>query len=270
MNSGNRYILDKFNVRILGEGEPTLVIAHGFGSNQKAWTTQAEALRQAGRIVLFDHVGCGDIDTDDFDPEAYSDLDRHRDNILSIYKALDLKYTIFIGHSVSAMLGISASLKRPEYFRKLALVGASPRYLNDGDYFGGFDRQDLDLLYEAMAASYLDWAIGFGHAAMGNPERPSLGEMFAQTLSSMRPDVAQSVARGIFESDYRAILPLITHPVLILQSQNDIAVPVSVGEYLAAHIPNSKFVLLDAFGHHPHLSAPEQVKNELLAFVDHF
>lgn len=259
--------LSDFNVNIIGEGATTLVFGHGFGSAQTAWQHQIMAFKDHYRLVLFDYVGCGQSNIQAYSPLHYDSLERYRDDLLTIYVTLGLSNTIFVGHSMSGMIGLLASLAQPAAFRKLVLIGASPRYLNDGDYIGGFEQADLDQLYQAMADNYLGWANGFSSLAMANPERPELGRAFAQTLATMRPDIAQSTARIIFEADYRDQLERVPHPVLVLQTQHDFAVPVQVGVYLAAHLPNSQFVLLPAKGHFPHMSAPDAVTTAIKTFM---
>jgi sigma-B regulation protein RsbQ len=165
------------------------------------------------------------------------------------------------------MIGLLAAIEEPERFRKLMLLGASPRYLNDGDYRGGFEQADIDGLYEAMAANYHAWVSGFAPFAMGNADKPELARHFAETLSEIRPDIALAVARIIFQSDHRADLGKLTVPTLVVQSMSDAAVPMAVGEYLASHIPNAELLVLDATGHLPHLSAPDAVTAAIRAFA---
>jgi sigma-B regulation protein RsbQ len=260
-------IQQKFNVNVIGSGDQRLVLGHGFGSDQTTWRYQVAAFASQYRLVLFDYLGCGKADIHDYSPLRYNSLERYKDDLLAIYDELQLTGTIFIGHSVSAMIGVLASRERPELFKKLVFVGASPRYLNDGAYVGGFEMADLNALYAVMADNYLGWANGFGHAAMANASRPELGCEFAASLSAMRPDIAQSTARVIFESDERIELPQIVPPVLILQSTKDIAVPMQVGEYLAAHVPQNRLVVLNSEGHFPHLSAPDQVTAAISDFL---
>jgi sigma-B regulation protein RsbQ len=260
-------ILRKYNVNVVGSGDTTLVFAHGFGSEQQAWKHQIKTFQTEYRLVLFDYLGCGKSDISNYNPLRYNSLERYAEDVLEIYEALDLKDTIYVGHSVSAMIGLLASRKDPSRFRNLVFVSASPRYLNDEGYVGGFELSDLQTLYSAMAANYLGWANGFAPLAMGNSQQPELGYEFARTLSAMRPDIAQSTARVIFELDMRAELSSIQHPVLILQSNNDVIVPTSVGQYLANHSPGSRFVLLNAEGHLPHFSSPEQVTQAIRDFI---
>lgn len=260
-------VVHKFNITIVGQGEPTLVLAHGFGSDQSAWRYQVSELSAQHRIVLFDHLGCGKADVSDYSPRIYNTLDRYAEDVLSIYQALGLSHTVYVGHSVSAMIGVLACLTEPSYFAKLVFIGASPRYLNDDGYFGGFEQSDLNSLYEAMNQNYLGWANGFAPLAMGNADRPELGQEFARSLSAMRPDIAQSTARMIFESDLRGKLPLIEHPVVILQSQADPIAPLQMGEYLAAHIAHSSLKILNSQGHLPHLSVPNEVTSAISEFV---
>jgi sigma-B regulation protein RsbQ len=258
----------KLNIHEHGQGEPTIVLAHGFGSDQTAWRNQVAALAPRHRLVLFDYLGCGKSDVSDYNPLEYSSLDRYADDVIAMYEALALSNTVFVAHSASGLIAVLAARKRRGMFKKLAWIGASPRYLNDGDYTGGFERADLDALYSAMAADYLGWANGFAPVVMRNAGEPALGDEFARTLSEMRPDIAQSVARVIFETDIRALLPEIDIPVLLLQAKIDIAVPLSVGRYLAAQIPQCRLIELDAEGHLPHLSAPDQVTAALRGFID--
>ncbi len=260
-------VMQKFNIHIFGTGDQTLVMAHGFGSDQTAWRYQTKALCSQYRIVLFDYIGYGKSDISTYSPLRYNSVESYRDDVLEIYDALDLTGTIFIGHSMSAMIGMLAASAQPERFTKLVFVGASPRYLNDDGYVGGFNQSDLNSLYETMAVNYLDWSSGFAPLAIANPHRPELAQEFVRTLSSMRPDIAQSIARVIFESDFRSQLSSIQQPVLLLQAQRDIVVPAAVGDYLAARIPRNKLIFLNAEGHLPHLSAPDEVLSAIQQFI---
>ena len=263
----NVQVIQKFNVQVIGDQEQTLVMGHGFGSDQTAWRYQVAALSSQYRIVLFDYLCCGQADISRYDPRHYTSLESYRDDVLEIFDALNLTQACFIGHSVSSMVGMLAAIARPELITKLIFIGASTRYLNDGSYIGGFEQSDLDTLYETMAANYIAWSNGFAPMAIANAERPELGKEFSTRLSAMRPDIAQSTARIIFESDLRSQLTLIQQPVLILQAQRDIVVPQYVGEYLAAHIPRNKLVLLNAEGHLPHLSTPDEVLVAIQNFI---
>jgi len=263
----NNHIMQKFNVRVIGDGELTLVLGHGFGSDQTAWRYQADALASQYRLVLFDYLGCGKADIRAYDPYYYSSVKSYRNDVIEIYEALGLTKTVFIGHSVSAMIGSLVAIAEPDWISKLVFVGASPRYLNDDNYVGGFEQADLDILYETMAANYLGWSSGFGPVAIANAGHPELGKEFAGTLAAMRPDIAQSAARLIFELDLRDQLGLIEQPVLILQAQRDIVVPQAVGEYLASRIAHSQLILLNAEGHLPHLSAPDEVLVSIQNFI---
>lgn len=260
-------ILRKFNVNIQGHGEPTLVFAHGFGSDQTAWRHQVAAFQTDHRVVVFDYLGCGAADSSDYNPLHYTSLHRYAEDLLSIYAVLGLTDTIFVGHSVSAMIGMLASLVQPAWFRKLVFISASPRYLNDQAYIGGFEQRDLHILYNTMAANYLGWANGFGPLMMGNSAAPELGQEFAYKLSTMRPDIAQSTARVIFESDLRAEITQIRQPVLLLHTTHDIAVPIEVGYYLTTHIPHNQLVILNAEGHFAHLSAPAEIIQAIRTFI---
>lgn len=258
-------IFQRNNIVTLGEGEQTLVFAHGFGSDQTAWRHQVAAFQSSYKIVLFDHVGAGKSDMAAYSPRRYSSLYSYAEDLLELCAQLKLSQVILIGHSVSGMVSLLAALVDPSRFKQLIFLGASPRYVNEPDtnYIGGFEQSDLDALYAAMSTNYYAWVSGFAPIAMGNPEKPELAIEFANTLAAIRPDIAQAVARVIFQSDHRTELPKLKVPAVILQSNNDVAVPLVVGEYLAKKLPQSKLININAQGHLPHISAPEVVTNTI-------
>lgn len=258
----------KNNVKQLGNIEgPTIIFAHGFGTDQSAWDVVKDAFISNYNIILFDNVGGGHADPEAFSPNKYNTLQPYAEDLIAICEAYKVKDAILVGHSVSGMISLLAALKRPEFFSKLVMIGASPRYLNDIDYVGGFEQQGLDEIYDTMANNYFAWVSGFSAAAMANPEKPQLVESFASTLKAIRPDIAQSVARVIFQSDYRKELSKLNKPTLLLQAKEDIAVPLSVAEYLHKNITNSKLKVVNAFGHFPHMSAPQEIITEIKQFI---
>lgn len=260
--------MNKNNVVEIGNlGGPTIVFAHGFGTDQSAWDGVKQAFLSEYRLILFDNVGSGNSDPQEYSPNKYNNLSPYAEDLIAICETYKVRNAILIAHSVSGMIGILATLKRPNLFSKLVLIGASPRYLNDFNYQGGFDQEELNLIFETMSNNYFAWVSGFSVAAMANPENPELAENFASTLKAIRPDIAQSVARVIFQSDYRKELPKLDKPTLIIQAQEDIAVPLRVAEYMNDNIPNSKLKVVNAFGHFPHMSAPEEIIKEIKLFI---
>lgn len=256
-------ILERNNVKILGNGSKTIIFAPGFGSDQTAWRHQVAAFSSNYRIVLFDHVGAGKSDFSAYSPRRYSSLYSYSEDLLDLCAELKLTQCILVGHSVSGMVSLLAALVEPQRFSQLIFISASPRYLNDEGYIGGFEQSDLDALYAAMSSNYYAWVSGFAPIAMGNPEKPELALEFANTLGAIRPDIAQAVARVIFQSDHRAELPRLTLPTTILQASDDIAVPIEVGQYLADKIADSQLIHIQARGHLPHISAPDVVTHAI-------
>lgn len=258
----------KNNVKQVGNPDgPTIIFAHGFGTDQNAWTKVSEAFFENYNVILFDNVGGGASDPEAFSPNKYNSLYAYVDDLIDICTDYQVKDAIMVGHSVSGIISVLTAIKRPEFFAKLILVGASPRYLNDIDYVGGFEQKDLDNIYDTMANNYFAWVSGFSAAAMGNPENPQFAENFAGTLNQIRPDIAQSVARVIFQSDYRSELIKLNKPTLLIQAQEDIAVPLEVATFLHQNIVNSKLEVVEAYGHFPHISAPEEIIKSLKNFI---
>jgi sigma-B regulation protein RsbQ len=244
-----------------------MLFAHGFGCDQQMWRSVAPAFEHDHQIVLFDHVGAGGSDQSAYDRERYASLDGYAKDVLEICHELDLRRVIFVGHSVSAMIGVLAAIEEPDRFDKLILVGPSPRYLDDGDYGGGFSREDIDELLDSLESNYLGWSSVMAPVIMGNPDRPELGEELTNSFCRSDPEIAAHFARVTFLSDNRADLGKVRIPSLVLQCSEDAIAPRTVGEYVHAQIPGSRLVLMDATGHCPNLSAPEETIAAIRAFL---
>ena len=256
------------NILITGrDNQQVMVLANGFGCDQNMWRLVAPALAEEFRVVLFDHVGSGNSDMADWDPDRYQTLDGYADDILQFCHELDLQEVIFVGHSVSAMMGVLASIAEPERFSKLILIGPSPRYIDDAGYRGGFSASDIDELLESLESNYLGWSAAMAPVIMGNPDRPELGEELANSFCRTDPEAARVFARTTFLSDNRTDLAQVTVPTLILQCSTDVIAPLEVGAYVHAQIPDSTLVTLQATGHCPHLSAPAATVAAIRAFA---
>jgi sigma-B regulation protein RsbQ len=261
-------VLRRNNVKVTGCDGPAILFAHGFGCDQNMWRFVAPAFENSHRVVLFDHVGAGQSDASAYDPRKYGTLDGYASDILEICRRLNLADLIFVGHSVSAMIGVVAAKREPTRFKALVLVGPSPRYVNDADYMGGFSREDIDGLLAALDSNYLGWSSAMAPVIMGNPDRPELGEELTNSFCRTDPEIAAQFARVTFLSDNRQDLGSIRTPTLILQCSDDVIAPYAVGEYVSRHMPASQLVVLKATGHCPNLSAPDETIIAIKTFLD--
>ena len=255
------------NVRVIGAGPRAMVFAHGFGCDQNMWRFVAPAFQDQFRIVLFDHVGAGASDLAAYDPHKYADLGGYADDLVQIGQELDVHGAVFVGHSVGCVIGLLASIKAPHLFSRLVLVGPSPRYIDDGDYVGGFSAEQIDELLESLADNYMGWSAAMAPAIMGNPDRPGLGAELTDSFCRTDPDIAKAFARVTFTSDNRADLSKVTLPTMVLQCSEDIIAPAYVGDYVHQHIRGSRLVRLRATGHCPNLSAPEETIAAIRTFI---
>jgi sigma-B regulation protein RsbQ len=244
-----------------------MVFAHGYGCDQNMWRFVWPHFADAYRVVLFDHVGAGASDLSAYEPQRYSSLQAYADDVLEICRALDLRDVVFVGHSVSAMIGALAAKAEPERFARLVLVGPSPCYIDDGDYVGGFSRADIEELLDSVDSNYLGWSSAIAPVIMGHPDRPELAEELTNSFCRTDPDIAARFARVTFLSDNRADLAAVTVPSLVLQCSNDVIAPESVGRFVADSLPDSELVLMEAIGHCPNLSAPEETVAAIKAFL---
>ncbi len=251
--------LRRNNVKIFGTGTQPMLFAHGFGCDQNMWRFVTPAFENEYRIVLFDYVGSGKSDLASYDAERYGSLDGYAQDVLDVCHALELHDVIFVGHSVSCMVGVLAGNREPELFERLVMIGPSPRYINDApDYVGGFERADIEGLLETMEKNYIGWANFLAPAIMKNPDHPELSSELEATFCSTDPVIAKRFAEATFFADNRADLAAVQVPSLIMQCSDDMIAPNSVGEYLSRELPGSTLRTLQATGHCPHMSHPDE------------
>jgi sigma-B regulation protein RsbQ len=257
----------RHNVKVAGSGSTSMVFAHGFGCDQNMWRFVAPAFEDGYRTVLFDLVGAGGSDLSAYDPEKYASLQGYADDVVELCRELGVTDGVFVGHSVSAMIGVLAARQAPELFSKLVLVGPSPRYIDDDNYTGGFSEAQIMELLDFLDSNHMGWSQAMAPVIMGNPDRPELGEELTNSFCRTDPEIAKYFARTTFLSDNRADLPHVTIPSLILQCSDDVIAPQCVGEYVHRSLPNSRLVLLTAVGHCPNLSAPGETVAAIKAFL---
>jgi sigma-B regulation protein RsbQ len=248
------------------DGQPML-FAHGFGCDQNMWRYVAPRFETRYRVVLFDHVGAGKSDLSAYDRGRYSTLNGYAADVLEICESLDLNDVVFVGHSVSAMIGVLAAAQEPSRFASLILIGPSPRYINDEGYVGGFESADIDDLLQALESNYLGWSAAMAPVIMGRPDQPELGEELTDSFCRTDPDIASHFARVTFTSDNRADLSRVDIPALVLQCSEDVIAPVSVGTFVRDQMPGATMVQLTATGHCPNLSAPDETASAIEAFL---
>ncbi len=262
-------VLTRNNVTVSGQagGQP-MVFAHGYGCDHNMWRFVVPAFCGEYRTVLFDFVGAGDSDLSAYDPQRYGSLHGYAADVLDVVRTLDLHDVIFVGHSVSAMIGVLAAVTEPDRFAALVLVAPSPRYINDEGYAGGFAETDIEDLLDSLDRNYLGWSSTMAPVIMGNADRPELGAELTASFCRTDPEIAKRFARATFLSDNRADLARVKLPTLALQCSDDPIAPDSVGEYVHAQIPGSTLVKLRATGHCPNLSAPAETVTAIAAFLN--
>jgi sigma-B regulation protein RsbQ len=255
------------NVHVTGRGKATMFFAHGFGCDQNMWRLVVPTYAERYRVVLFDLVGSGQSDLTAYDRTKYSSLQGYADDICELVTEFGDGPAIFVGHSVSSMIGLLANLKSPERFAAQVMIGPSPCYINDGDYIGGFTRADINGLLETLDSNYLGWSSNMAPAIMGAPDRPELGVELTNSFCRTDPDIAKQFAHVTFLSDLRTELPRLMAPTLIVQCNDDLIAPVAVGEYMKRQLPHSMLAVIANIGHCPHLSAPSACIDAIDTFL---
>lgn len=262
-------VLARNNVKVIGTGSKTLMLAHGFGCDQNMWRFITPSLEKKFKIVLFDYVGSGSSDLSQYDKERYTSLQGYAKDIIEICEALQLSDVIFIGHSVSSIIGALASIGVPKLFSKMIMICPSPCFLNfPPDYLGGFEKQDLQELLNLMDKNYIGWANYLAPLVMGDNNSSELTVELSSSFCSTDPVVAKGFAKATFLSDYRHILKEIKQPTLIFQSKNDSLASPEIGKFINENITNSELEVVEADGHCLHMTHPEQVTNSIFKYLD--
>ncbi|MEU7409174.1 alpha/beta hydrolase [Streptomyces sp. NPDC042638] len=261
-------IVRRNNVTVTGNPQGrTVVLAHGFGCDQNMWRLTLPALTEDFRVVLFDYVGSGRSDAAAFSEDRYGRLDGYARDVVEVCEALDLRDAVFVGHSVSAMIGVLAAGMAPGRIGAHVMVAPSPRYIDDDGYRGGFSADDIDELLDSLESNYLGWSAAMAPVIMGNADRPELGDELKNSFCATDPDMARVFARTTFLSDSRDDLKTVSVPTLVLECTQDVIAPREVGAFVHQAIPGSTLVTLDATGHCPHLSAPESTNAAIRSFL---
>ncbi len=244
-----------------------MLFAHGFGCDQHMWRSVAPRFEASHRCVVFDHAGAGNAHPDAYDVDRHSSLDGYATDVIELCDELGLRDVVFVGHSVSAMIGVLASIRRPDLFAHLVLIGPSARYIDDGDYVGGFTDEDIDGLLGSLDSNYLGWSAQVAPMIVGNEDRPELGQELTESFCRTDPDIQRRFARVTFLSDNRDDLASVATPCLVLQCRTDIIASEAVGRFVHEHLPTSTFVMLDASGHCPNLSAPDMTADAIECYL---
>jgi sigma-B regulation protein RsbQ len=261
-------IVRRNNIRVTGSGAKTLIFSHGFGCDQNMWRFITPAFERDYRVVLFDHVGAGKSDIAQYEPEKYNSLQGYADDVVEIIDTASVEPVTFIGHSVSAIIGALAAIQRPERFSRIVMIGPSPCYINTDGYVGGFSRTDIEGLLSLLENNHLGWSSTMAPVIMGNSDKPELTDELKESFCRTDPEIMKQFARVTFLSDNRSDLPLLNTPTLILQCSQDLIAPHDVGEFVHHHVPRSHLVTLQATGHCPHLSAPEETVAAIKTYLE--
>lgn len=267
-DEARRAVLRRNNVRLTGGGKPPLLFCNGFNCGQHVWHFLAPDLANHYQLVFFDQVGVGKSDRTGCHDPRYRTLSGYAQDVLDICQALGLRDVVLVGHSAGALVAMLAAIQAPALFTKTILLAASPRYLNAPDYYGGFEAKDLTAMLVEMEANYQRWVGTFATMMIGQYDAPELSHELVECASQTDQGMAKRIVELVFFGDYRALVPRLHQPTLLLQCADDPAVPEEVSQYLLWHLPQAVLVSLPVAGHCPHLTAPTQVVTAIRQFLE--
>jgi pimeloyl-ACP methyl ester carboxylesterase len=254
---------DALNAHAVGAGPDTLVLVHGFGSDQSIWSPYLPWLSRHYRVIVYDLPFAGSADPAFFELRRHGGIEGHAQDLLDILQSFSVARCSLIGHSLGGLIGIFAAIMRPSLFEQLILFGTSARYLDGPDYKGGFNAAMLETMFETVAANFRGWAMSYAPIATRKPLEDPESQTFLASLLRIKPDVTLAMARAIFLGDYREHVKRCTTPAVVLQTEEDEAVPLEAAQYLQACLKGSVIEIIKTKGHLPHLSAPDDVRAAL-------
>lgn len=260
-------IISRNNVRQFGKGKQSMMFSHGYGCDQNMWRFVTPDFEDDYKIVLFDHTGSGKSDDTEYDYEKYNSLNGYANDVIEICENLELKNVIYVGHSVGTMIGALVAAQKPQLFSKMIMIGPSPCYINDEDYYGGFSEVDISELVETLESNYLGWSSTITPVIAGDPGKPEVAEELHNSFCRMNPEIAKHFAKVTFLSDNRKDLSQVTVPTQIIQSHPDMIAPVEVGKFVDKELPKSHYTQINSSGHCPHLTSPELTVEAIKEFL---
>ncbi|WP_186576055.1 alpha/beta fold hydrolase [Aquibacillus kalidii] len=247
------------NVKVRGTGKQPMIFAPGFNFDQNVWSKVSKEFEKDYQVVLFDYVGFGESDIHAYDPSKYSTITGYVEDLLDICSELNMSEAVFIGHSIGSMIGMLASIKAPNLFSKLIMIGPSPYLQNEPPhYIGGFEKEDLTGLMDMLDKNYMSWATNVAATIVNDPTSSNIATEIEDLFSQNDPYITRKFADVVFFSDNRKYIPQVTVPSFIIQCSDDIFVPTTVAEYMHKHLSNSTITYAKAIGHCPHLSHPNE------------
>lgn len=257
------------NLSVIGnlDSPETMLLVHGFGTDQTVWDLITPAFEHRYKIILLDNMGAGESVRSAFKQHKYLTLSGYVEDLKHIISELSLQNITMIGHSVGAMIAALTTLEFPRLFKRLVMIGASPCYRDRDDYFGGFEKETIDQIYDSVMSDFDHWVNSFTQAAFDYHHDSNIAKRFASTLHSYDKKYILTVLCSIFQTDYRSILPKITTPTLLVQSEHDFFVPFAVAEYMHMNIPLNQLVEIPAKGHFPHLTNANELIREIEKFL---
>ncbi len=257
----------KLNAAVRGPSDaPPMVFVHGFGCGQEMWRHVAPEFEDDHRVVVFDLPGSGNADESAYDSVRHDSLDGYRDDVVALLDELALGPVTLVGHSVASMISVLAQRARPELVDRLVLVAPSARYLDDGDYVGGFREADIEDLLQLMSRNHLGWQDPLSSLVAG-ADQTEVKDELERSFCRTRPEVAEQFASVTFRGDNRADLAHVTAPTLVLQSEVDSVAPMSAGRFVEAQIPDSTLEVIPTHGHCPQLTAPGETVAAMRRFL---
>ena len=253
----------RFDVMDGPPGASTVLLSSGLGGAAAYWAPQVAGLRARFRVITYDHAGTGRSPA--ALPEDYSIADMARD-VLAVLDATDTASCQFVGHALGALVGLELALQAPGRLGSLTLVNGWAKAdahtqrcfdarmaLLDGAGPGAYVRAQPIFLYPApWLAANEAWAAAEDTHALAN----------FQGAANLRARV-----RALRAFDASASLGRITVPTLVIASRDDVLVPATQSERLAAALPHATLAMHGVGGHAVNVTDPAAFEAFLLPFL---
>jgi non-heme chloroperoxidase len=256
-----------------GSGTPVILI-HGYPLSGRAWDKQVPVLLAAGhRVITYDRRGAGASSQ----PAVGYDWDTFAADLDTLINTLGLDHVTLVGHSmgtgeVTRYLGKYGSAK----IDRAVLIGPIPPYMSQApDNPDGIPANVFDGFRQSAAADTPAWLKGFldnfynidqfgGNRVSDEAYRASFN--VAVTMSA----IAAYACISTWQADFRADLPKIEIPVMVIQGDADRILPFDkTGKRLPGLIADMELVVVAGGPHAIPWTHSDEVNAAVLRFLGH-
>jgi len=271
----------RVHYKTMGEGEPVLVLLHGFAASLFSWREVMGPLSQIGTVIAFDRPAFGLTGRPMPGARMYSSATGQNpytsaaqvELTVGLLDALGVQRAILVGNSAGGTTAMLTALAHPERVQGLVLVDAAI-YVSGGT--PGLLRPLLNTPQMRRVGPLLvrrisTWGEDFGRMAWHDPSKitPEVWEGYLRPLRAENWDRALwEFTRDSRAPNLAARLSEVQVDCLVITGDDDRIVPTAQSVRLSQELPRATLVVIPACGHVPQEECPAPFLQAVTDFVE--